>query len=344
MRVPTAGRRVRDTGELRLIEIMQAVVAGTEPGRLTLGIGDDAAVWRPTPGRHIVLSTDSMVEDQHFRIEWIDWRSLGHRALAVNLSDMAAMGARPRLALVSLGLTGGERDREVADLYRGMVALANEFRVGIAGGDVTRSESSVWISVTVVGEAIGARDSVMRRSEANPGDIIALTGPIGLAAGGLRVLETGLKTLDGGPAMQEAFLKPRPRVREGRILVRSGVRAAIDLSDGLLGDLPKICQASGVSADIDELKLPIPLSVRWAFDDWMDLALRGGDDYELLFTAHPKTFARVYRNFRRARLRPPIPIGRIVERVGEESQVRLRRLSGLTETLEPGAFTHFAPD
>jgi thiamine-monophosphate kinase len=341
MRVPTGGRRVRDVGELRLIEIMHAVVAGSEPKRLNVGIGDDAAVWRPLPGRHIVLSTDSMVEDQHFRLEWTDWRSLGHKALAVNLSDIAAMGARPRLALVSLGLTGSERDREVADLYRGMVTLGNEFGVGIAGGDVTVSEESVMISVTVVGEALGGASSVMRRSNARPGDIIAVTGPIGLAAAGLRALEQDLKTLDGGPAMQDAFLKPRPRVREGRILVRSGVRTAIDLSDGLLGDLPKVCQASDVSADIDELKLPIPLSVRWAFDDWLDLALRGGEDYELLFTAEPKTFARVQRNFRRARLRPPLAIGRIVEKRGEESQVRLRGTDGRLEELEPGAFAHF---
>jgi thiamine-monophosphate kinase len=341
MRVPTAGRRVRDIGEFRLIDIVTAVVAGSQPGRLSIGIGDDAAVWRPSRGRHIVLSTDTMIEDEHFRLGWGDWKSLGHKALAVNLSDMAAMGARPRLALVSLGLTGGERDREVADLYRGMVALGDEHGTAVVGGDTSVSETAVMISVTVIGEAVGGSDTVMRRSAARVGDLIAVTGPLGLAAAGLEVLEQDLKTLDGGPAMEEKFLRPIPRVKEGRILARLGVRSAIDLSDGLLGDLPKICEQSGVSAEIDELKLPVPLSVRWAFEDWFDLALRGGEDYELLFTAPPSMFRRINRNFRRAGLREPYIIGKIIPASDEEPSVRLRTMTGQAEEIEAGAFSHW---
>jgi thiamine-monophosphate kinase len=341
MRVPTGGRRVRDIGEFRLIDIVTAVVAGSQPGRLSLGIGDDAAVWRPNPGRHLVLSSDSMIQDEHFRLEWGDWKSLGHKALAVNLSDLAAMGARPKLALVSIGLTGAERDREVADLYRGMVTLGSEFGTSVVGGDTSVSESAVIISVTVVGEAAGGPESVMRRSAAKVGDLVAVTGPLGLAAAGLEVLEQELRTLDGGPAMEDAFLRPKPRVREGRILARSGVRCAIDLSDGLLGDLPKICQQSEVSAEIDELSLPIPLSVRWAFEDWFDLALRGGEDYELLFTASPATFARINKFFRRARLRLPRVIGRIIPAGESDPRVRLRNASGQLQDIEAGAFAHW---
>lgn len=340
-RVPTAGRRVRDIGELKLIDIVRAVVGEVRPGRLSLGIGDDAAVWRPSSGRHLVMSTDSLIQNQHFRLEWTDWKSLGHKALAANLSDLAAMGARPRLALVSVGFTGAERDREVADLYRGMVNLASQFNATVAGGDTSVSESAVVISITVLGEAAGGPDTVMRRSAAREGDLIGLTGPIGMAAAGLEVLEQELRTLDGGPAMEEAFLRPQPRVKEGRILARAGVRCAIDLSDGLLGDLPKICEQSELSAEIDYLKLPIPLSVRWAFDDWFDLALRGGEDYQLLFTAPPRMFKRINRSFRRAGLREPIVIGRMVASGESGPRVRLRAPSGLLEDVEAGAFTHW---
>lgn len=340
-RVPTAGKRIRDIGEFKLIDIVTAVVAGTQPGRLSLGIGDDAAVWRPSPGRHIVMSTDSMIEEEHFRLEWGDWKSLGHKAMAVNLSDMAAMGARPRLALVSLGLTGGERDREIADLYKGMVALGDEFKTAVVGGDTTISESAVMISVTVLGEAAGGPDSVMKRSSAREGDLIAVTGPLGLAAGGLEVLDQELRTLDGGPAMEESLLRPKPRIREGRILARSGVRCAIDLSDGLLGDLPKICEQSHLSAEIDELKIPVPLSIKWAFEDWFEVALRGGEDYELLFAAPPSAFRRINRNFRRAGLRLPAVIGRMVSSGEAQPGVKLRVPSGRLEQLEAGAYAHW---
>jgi thiamine-monophosphate kinase len=340
-RVPTAGKRIRDIGEFKLIDILTAVVAGSQPGRLSLGIGDDAAVWRPSPGRHIVMSTDTMIEEEHFRLEWGDWKSLGHKALAVNLSDMAAMGARPRLALVSLGLTGGERDREVADLYRGMVALGDQFKTAVVGGDTTSSETAVMISVTVLGEATAGPETVMKRSAGKAGDLIAVTGPLGLAAGGLEVLDQELRTLDGGPAMEEAFLRPKPRVKEGRILARSGVRCAIDLSDGLLGDLPKICDQSSLSAELDELKIPVPLSIKWAFQDWFEVALRGGEDYELLFTASPAVMARVNRNFRRAGLRLPTVIGRMVDSGESDPSVRLRLPSGQLEELKPGAYSHW---
>ncbi|TVR68670.1 MAG: thiamine-phosphate kinase [Sphaerobacteraceae bacterium] len=339
--MPTSGKRIRDIGEFKLIDVLTAVVAGSQPGRLSLGIGDDAAVWRPSPGRHIVMSTDTMIEEEHFRLEWGDWKSLGHKALAVNLSDLAAMGARPRLALVSIGLTGSERDREIADLYRGMVALGDQFKTAVVGGDTTTSETAVMISITVLGEATSGPDSVMKRSSAREGDLIAVTGPLGLAAGGLEVLDQELRTLDGGPAMEEAFLRPKPRVREGRILARSGVRCAIDLSDGLLGDLPKVCSQSGLSAEIDELKIPVPLSIKWAFQDWIEVALRGGEDYELLFTASPSVLARINRNFRRAGLRLPTVIGRMVDPGEAEPEVRLRMPSGKIEKLEPGAYAHW---
>lgn len=340
MAMPSSGTAVREVGEFPLIEILGRLARNRAGGRVPLGIGDDAAVWRPRPGRQVVVTNDLLVEHVHFRLDWVDWETLGHKALAVNLSDIAAMGASPAVAVVGLGLHGYEKDREIADLYRGMDRLGARFGVTIIGGDVSSSPAAIVISVTVLGETPRS-GTLMTRAGARPGDVIGVTGPLGLAAAGLRVLERQLLTIDGEPIMREAFNQPEPRVREGRLLRRLGVRTAMDLSDGLLGDLPKVCQASGVSAVIDMLKLPVPHAIRWNFDDWFDMSLRGGEDYELLFTAPPDIFARVTRAFGRAGLRPPIEIGEIVEARPEGPSLQIRGASGRLRDLTPGAFSHF---
>ncbi len=343
MRIPSGGLPVKDVGEFQLIEKLAAAVAGSGHDRLKLGIGDDAAVWTPRPGRDLVASTDMLVENVHFRLDWTDWPSLGHKALAVNLSDLAAMGAIPRIALVSLGLRGSERDREIIELYQGIQGLGHQCGVTIAGGDIS-SSPALTIAITVIGEGpIGGRP-VMTRSAARAGDLLAVTGPVGLAAAGLRVVEQGLNVLDGSPAMRDAFMRPTPRIAQGRIMARAGVRAAMDLSDGLLGDLPKICQMSGVSAVIDLPLLPVPAAVKRAFTDWTDLALRGGEDYELLFSCSPAVFERVCCYFRRFRLRRPIRIGEITEPEERGPVVRLRDAAGRLRDAEPGGFSHFDPD
>lgn len=340
MAIPSSGTPIREVGEFPLIEILQRMVSDHSGGRVPLGIGDDAAIWQPRPGHRVVVTTDLLIEHVHFRLDWADWETLGHKALAANLSDVAAMGARPVVAVVGLGLHGYEKDREVADLYRGMDRLGARHGVTIVGGDVSSSPAAIVISVTVLGEA-SQQARLMTRGAARPGDVIGVTGPLGLAAAGLRALERQLLTLDGGPAMREAFNCPQPRVREGRLLRRVGVRAAMDLSDGLLGDLPKICAASSVSAVVDMLRVPVPNAVRWAFDDWFDMALRGGEDYELLFTAPPPIFERADRAFRRAGLRPPIAVGEIVEAGSDGPNVKIRGASGRIRDIAPGAFSHF---
>ncbi|HEU4792214.1 MAG TPA: thiamine-phosphate kinase [Nitrolancea sp.] len=340
MRIPSGGRPVKDVGEFGLIDALAAAVAGSGHDRLKHGIGDDAAVWTPRPGRDLVVTTDMLVENVHFRLDWTDWRSLGHKSLAANLSDIAAMGAIPRVALVSLGLRGSERDREIIELYQGMQGLAHPCGVSIAGGDIS-SSAVLTIAITVIGEGPSGCRPVMTRSAARPGDLLAVTGPVGLAAAGLRVVEQGLNVLDGNPAMREAFTRPHPRIVQGRIMARTGVRAAMDLSDGLLGDLPKICRMSGVSAVIDLPLLPVPTAVKWAFTDWTDLALRGGEDYELLFACPPPVFERVGCRFRRFRLREPIRIGEITEPGERGPVVRLRDAAGTLRDVEPGGFSHF---
>ncbi|MCX7623564.1 MAG: thiamine-phosphate kinase [Thermomicrobium sp.] len=336
----SGGRPLREVGEEALIEQIARLVATTCP-RVRIGIGDDAAVWRPHAGHELVVTTDTLIERIHFRLEWTDWATLGHKALAVNLSDIAAMGALPRLAVVDLALRGTERDRDVADFYRGAQALARRFGVAIVGGDTTRSPLGVAISVTVIGESPRDGRPLLRRDAGRPGDVIGVTGPLGLAAAGLRVLERGLKTLDGNPVMQERYHRPEPRVREALLLRRCGVRAAMDISDGLLGDLEKLCRASGVSAIVDTLRVPVPNAVKWGFPDWEELALRGGDDYELLFTAPPHVFARVQRAFARAGMLPPRAIGQLIEAGTAGPVVQLRDAAGRCRPVEARGYDHF---
>lgn len=341
MRIPTGGRPIEELGEFELIEQLGQAL-GSRPGSpVTLGIGDDAAVWQPRPGRAQVATTDVLVEYQDFQLPWLEWEDLGYKALAINLSDLAAMGAWPRLALVSLGLRGNERDREIIELYRGMEELALREGVDIAGGDLSKSDT-VFLSVTAIGD-VPVNQRLLRRSGAHVGDVLAVTGPLGLAAAGLRVLQQGIPWVEGSPAMRRALLRPTPRLREGRLLARLGASAAMDLSDGLLGDLPKLCAASDVSAKIDVVRLPIPSAIRWAFPDWLDLALRGGEDFELLFTAPREVYVKIERAFQRKGLHPPARIGEIVPPGSDGPEVLLKQPSGVTEAAMPGAFTHFGP-
>ena len=341
MRIPTGGTPIEELGEFDLIQQLDRAISPKEWSPVTLGIGDDAAVWRPRPGRSLVATTDVLVENVDFKREWLEWEDLGYKALVVNLSDIAAMGAWPRIALVTLGLRGTERDREMIQLYQGMDELARRCRVDVVGGDVSKS-ATIFISVTAIGD-VPVHQQVLTRSGARVGDVLAVTGSLGLAAAGLRVLRQELGWIDGVPAMRQAQLRPAPRLREGRLLARLGASAAIDLSDGLLGDLPKLCEASDVSATVDVVRLPVPSSIRWSFPDWLDLALRGGEDFELLFTAPKDVYYRIERLFQRVGLRAPVRIGEIAPPGVNGPEVLLRQPSGLTEPALPGAFTHFGP-
>ena len=209
-------RRIRDVGEFGLIELLASSLPTEARGAtdLQLGIGDDAAVWQPSPGEQVVVTTDSLVEGVHFRRDWTDWESLGHKALAVNVSDLAAMGAIPKIAVISLGLDDSERVDDLQALYRGVGALARRHAMTIAGGDVVRSLQGLVLHVTALGETRGGR--VLTRSGGNVGDVIGVTGTLGASAAGLRLL--GLEAEDPRrhaatvDQLIEAHLKPEPRV------------------------------------------------------------------------------------------------------------------------------------
>jgi thiamine-monophosphate kinase len=335
---------VRDIGEFGLIEALRRllspeVVAG--PG-LQVGIGDDAAIWTPTIGESLVITTDSLVEGVHFRLDWTDWRSLGHKSLAVNLSDIAAMGAYPRIALISLALTGAEKVADLENLYRGIDALAAPHGVLIAGGDIVSSPEGVAIHVTAIGETRSGR--ALHRSGAQVGDLVCVSGTIGASTAGYRLLRKG----DEGPRAASttadlliaAHLRPQPRIALGKLLLESGATSAMDLSDGLFGDLPKILDMSGVGARLELAKLPVAPAVRALFpDEWIDFATRGGEDYELLFTLPPESFD-VIRTEAEAIDATITAIGEIIER-GEEPSIRVIDFNGSEAMAVLGAYDHF---
>jgi len=277
-------------GEFGLIDRLAKMAAGRDE-RLIIGIGDDAAAWKGDAS--IQLATvDSFIQGVHFPAGIVPWPELGWKALAVNLSDIAAMGGIPRYALVSLALPPDTEVDDVTTLYTGMLELAKQHRVTIVGGDISNAPM-VIINVTVLGSS--PQKQLLTRSSARPGELIAVTGHLGAAAAGLEMLTKKLKFEPKATArFKQAFFKPTPRIAEGQLLVEQGVKTAIDISDGLVADLNQICKASKVGARIDANRVPVEPLVKAGFGEKaLGLALTGGEDYELLFTAKAEVIARI---------------------------------------------------
>jgi thiamine-monophosphate kinase len=339
------GALVRETGEFGLIAALEAALPPAVRGssELTIGIGDDCAVWQPPSGHAVIVTTDSLVEGIHFRIGWTDWERLGHKSLAVNLSDIASMGAEPGLAVVTLALRGTERVSDLEALYAGIGALALETNTLIAGGDIVASPGTTSIHVTLLGTA--PTGHVLTRSGAKPGDVIAVSGQLGSSAAGLRLLQAGgMNAKRRAPAAEmliDVHLRPQPQLALGRILLESGASAAMDLSDGLFGDLPKLLKASGVRARLHSDAIPVSDEVRALFpDDWFSFATRGGEDYQLLFTAPSRLWHSIDAA---ARL-----LGTSVSRIGEilplsdDAPSILLETDGVERPIRAGAFDHFS--
>ncbi len=311
------------------------------------GIGDDAAVFHVAAGKETVITTDLLIEDVDFRRTTIPPYLLGHKALAVSLSDIAAMGARPRWSLISIGVSNDVWQTDFADrLYSGLFELANRYDVQLIGGDTSRTEEKIVIDSIVLGEC--AAGQAVKRSGAKPGDQIFVTGSLGAAAAGLRLVERGAHLADQHLDDEDSqkldhvllrHLRPEPRVGWGIVLGDEKLATSmIDISDGLSSDLNHLCAASGVGALIESSLLPIDHQVvelcgRRALDP-LQLALHGGEDFELLFTVKPDDVSRLPRKVDGAQ------ITRIGEIQTSDEGVQIREGARIWE-LSAGGWKHF---
>ncbi len=333
--------KVSQIGQFGLIDLISKLIENCRQPQeeswqnLRTGVGDDCAVWQGE--RTCYLSkVDSQVQGVHFTLDIISWRDLGWKALAVNLSDIAAMGGKPLYAMVSLGLPFETEVENVISLYKGMLELAGQTGTAIIGGHISAS-SNLFIDVHVTGCISSHNGLVLARSDARPTDLIGVTGWLGSAAAGLKMLRQ--KMVLEPPAaeyLKMAFACPEPRLAEGKLLLEQGVRCAIDISDGLLADLAHICQASGVAAEIRAHYLPIRSEVKTAFaDQAFEMALSGGEDYQLLFTASPSVMEAINK----VCSYPVTVIGEI--KAGSPGQVFVIEQSGKRTSPSLAGWDHF---
>lgn len=291
---------LREIGEFGLIGRIAAKVKSHSG--VALGIGDDAAATVPAPGTVTLTTADMLVEGIHFDLTLSDPYSLGRKSLAVNLSDVAAMGAIPRTFLLSLALPPTISVETIDRFCEGVLAMADEYGVALIGGDTCASPGGLVISITAMGEQVPAK--VIRRSGARPGDIVCVSGTLGDSALGLELLRRGVRE---GLSVAK-HLDPMPRVLEGRLLADAGiVTSMIDISDGFAADLGHILECSGVGARIESCAIPFSDDLmeecRRSKLDPLELAMGGGEDYELLFTVPPESVPTVETLFRDTGLR-----------------------------------------
>jgi len=325
--------------EFGLIELIRARCAIARED-VRLGIGDDAALLAPPAGHLLAVSTDTLVAGVHFPLLTTAY-DIGWKALAVNLSDLAAMGATP--AWATLALTVPQADTSwVADFAAGFAALAREYKLALVGGDTTQGP----LSITVTIHGFVAEGAAILRSGARVGDAVYVTGTLGDAAAGLRCLDTNdseanrLLTAPPGAraSLIERLNRPMPRVAQG-LALRGRATAGIDVSDGLLADLGHICTASGVGAEIDVDALPSSSALLALFDGEArrTFQLGGGDDYELCFTANETSAANLLGDLARSGC-AATRVGRIVAEPG----VRIYDGAGQAVTLPHAGWEHFA--
>lgn len=308
---------LKEIGEFGFIHRIQTGCL-IRPEGVVKAIGDDAAVFRPEPGRLGLITADLLVERVHFLRDRISGEELGHKSLAVNLSDIAAMGGTAREAIVSLAIPDDCPLDYLDGFYEGMKKLAEDHQVNILGGDTTGSRADLMINVTVIGSVPEAQ--VLLRSGAGVGDVICATGVLGDSRAGLNLLLDGLDAGEKPWSMlRRAHVRPEPHLREGRMLAKSGgVTSAIDVSDGLSSDIGHIAEESGVGVRLFSGQIPVSDALKTfckRFDrgDPAVWALTGGEDYCLLCTLAAESADRVCAAFAEAFGRPLYRIGEVVE-------------------------------
>jgi thiamine-monophosphate kinase len=281
--------KIADIGEFGLIDRI-GKVAPRNSKRAPIGIGDDAAALLLSPSATLLATTDMLIEGVHFDLKTTDLYSLGWKAAAVNLSDIAAMGGVPRFCLTALGIPASLTVEQVDEFYQGFTACIRKQGTVLVGGDTCRSGKGFIISVTVLGEA--KKKHAIARSGARPGDLLFVTGTLGDSGAGLELLNSGARRRKPGAGrLIEKHLRPVPRVAEGRKLATAGIASAmIDVSDGLSSDLGHLCVQSGAGAEVFANRIPLSKelrSMKALKQPPLAYALAGGEDYELLFTVPP---------------------------------------------------------
>ena len=334
-------------GEFDFIDRIRRQVKTSSPD-LILGIGDDPAILREQSGRESLLTVDLLVEDVDFKLDYAVPRMLGHKALAVSLSDIAAMGGTPRFALLTLGipprLTASPAPLFWEEFFTGYFALAEKYGVTLIGGDLSATPERLTIDSIVMGHCRAGH--AVRRGGARPGDAIYVTGKLGASTVGLKLLLAGQRVMEGEENLEQsalrAHLRPEPRVEFGGRLGESGIaHAMIDVSDGLAQDLAHICEESRVRAVIDRQRVPLSncLSLlALSEDERFRLATGGGEDFELLFTAAEKDEAKL-RELAEARAIPVTRIGEVYEHAEGPSIMLKDR--GQASPLDVRGYEHF---
>ena len=279
---------VKEIGEFGVIERLNRMVVQRGAGNaaiaefpLLVDTGDDTAVWQAGQGREL-FTTDTVVEGIHFTRETTPWRDLGWKAIAANVSDIASMGGLPAYALITLGLPPETSVDDIEEMYRGMLEIGEAYGLAIVGGDIVGSPV-LFVTTALTGVA---ELQPMLRSNACAGDVVAVSGYLGSSGGGLRVmLDCPDASGDAAEFLRKAHRRPVPAVDQGLMLAEAGVRTAMDVSDGLADDLGKLCAASGVRARLVASDVPVHPVLRRQFpEEFLSLALAGGEDYVLLFT------------------------------------------------------------
>jgi thiamine-monophosphate kinase len=298
-------------------KLRELIEAQPRNRKLANRIGDDAAVWQASRSHRSVITTDALVEGVHFRLDTMSLEDAGWRAMASNLSDLAAMGSRPVLVTVALGIPPAASEAAVLELYRGMLAVATAHRCAVAGGDITRSPQ--WLlSITAIGEVRAPH--AKGRSGARRGDIVAVTGPLGASRAGLHLADNVNMLSDALRAQaMKAHRRPEPRVREGQFLAASDhVHAMMDISDGLSTDLARLAASSGCAAVVDEVPVAASAAAmaRLRGEDPSDYALAGGEDYELLVALDARAFRYLSSRFSKRFGHELFAVGRMREGSG----------------------------
>jgi thiamine-monophosphate kinase len=337
--VPT----VSDIGEFGLIKRINDLIEseGVKAHGVTLGIGDDCASFTPETGYEVLVTCDCMIEGRHYLPEHITPFDLGRRAMVMNISDIGAMGGIPLYAVVSLGLRRDTPVTDIEDMYRGFMTELNPLGAAVIGGNITKTDSSAFINITMTGKV--EKEKMICRSGARAGDAILVTGYPGQSAAGLKRL-TAYPSEDDRykDPLVKAYNLPEHRAREARAVAVSGMATAmIDISDGLTGDLGHICEASSVGAEIIRSKLPVSKPMLDLFDlqgaDVYEMITGDSDDYELIITCRPENGSKLMALIAEISDVPVAEIGTLTSNAG----IRIVAPDGVRQQVRPQGWDHF---